>query len=61
VKRQHKHSGSVGVTPNLKRRLSEFTNKGSAHAIAAAKARFPRYHVNRVPAVFQHQSRHLNA
>jgi hypothetical protein len=48
----HKHSDSVRVTPNLKRRLSEFTNKGSAHAIAGAKANFPRYHVNRVQAVF---------
>jgi hypothetical protein len=48
----HKPSDSVRAMPNLKRRLSEFTNKGSAHAIAGAKAHFPRYHVNRVPAVF---------
>jgi hypothetical protein len=48
----HKHLDSVPVTPNLKRRLSEFTNKGSAHAIAGAKAHFLRYHVNRVQAVF---------
>ena len=48
----HNHSDSVRVTPNLKRRLSKFTNKGSTHAIAGTKAHFPRYHVNRVPAVF---------
>ena len=48
----HKHLGSMRITPNLKRRLSEFTNKGSARAIAGAKAHFRRYHVNRVPAVF---------
>lgn len=48
----YNESFSVGVTSNLKGRLSELTNKGTTHAVAAAKARFPRYHVDRVPAVF---------
>jgi hypothetical protein len=47
----HKHSGSLRVTPNLKRRLSEFTNKGSAHAIVVAKAHFRRYRLDLVLAV----------
>ena len=42
----HSPSDSVRAMPNLKWCLSEFTNKGSAHAIAGAEAHFPCYHVN---------------
>ena len=47
----HKNLGSMRITPNLKRRLSEFTNKGSAHAIVVAKAHFRRYRLDLVLAV----------
>src|SRR5690242_5801420 len=51
----------AGVTPDFKRRLSELADKGPAHAVAAAEARFPRDHFDRMPGVFQHQSGHLDA
>src|SRR5262249_16581629 len=51
----------AGITSNLYRRLSESAYEGPTHPVTVTKTYFPRYDVDRVPAVFYHQPRRLNA